>query len=255
MNLRAAFSLAGGFRTPKSGRRRGVSAIEYGILAALVAGVILAGVRETGVNLANLFGGFGTTVDSVVAPSGGSGSINFGAWTFSSWTVNSGGATPSATCTTPTPGITGLQNTNNLVLTQTNASLGINEIPGCTSTALSQAQYLDIEGAVGATSYVHIPNQSGSLTGPGSFTFKNSATQPAYTAVSASFASLDGYDWSIQTTSSDLSTIDAGYYACLAEGGTASSPSASGFTSMYCSNVPNYSFTQQESAALNTPEP
>lgn len=73
MNLRPAFSFAGDFRTPKADRRRGATALEYGILAALVLGAIVLGVRVTGVNLANLFGGFSTTVAGVVSPSAASG--------------------------------------------------------------------------------------------------------------------------------------------------------------------------------------
>ncbi len=53
--------------------RRGASAVEYGILAALIAGAITLGVTDTGVNLANLFGGFAKSAEGVVAPSSSSG--------------------------------------------------------------------------------------------------------------------------------------------------------------------------------------
>lgn len=55
--------------------RKAASAIEYGIIAGAIAVVILGGVAATGVNLANLFGGFGNTVSSIVAGSSSTGSV------------------------------------------------------------------------------------------------------------------------------------------------------------------------------------
>jgi Flp pilus assembly pilin Flp len=39
--------------------RRGVTAIEYGVILALILGVIIVGVTQTGINLRNIFDGFG----------------------------------------------------------------------------------------------------------------------------------------------------------------------------------------------------
>ncbi len=55
--------------------RKAASAIEYGIIAGAIAVVILGGVAATGVNLANLFGGFGNTVSSIVAGSSSTSSV------------------------------------------------------------------------------------------------------------------------------------------------------------------------------------
>lgn len=51
----------------------GVTAIEYGLIAALIAVVIIVGVRTLGINLNTLFGGVASTVanpSATPAPAG-----------------------------------------------------------------------------------------------------------------------------------------------------------------------------------------
>jgi Flp pilus assembly pilin Flp len=50
------------------GSRRGVTAIEYGVILALILGVIIVGVTSTGVNLRNIFCGFWKALSASSAP-------------------------------------------------------------------------------------------------------------------------------------------------------------------------------------------
>ena len=47
---------------------RGVSALEYAILAAVILGVIVVGVNALGVDISELFGRAGTALDSATTP-------------------------------------------------------------------------------------------------------------------------------------------------------------------------------------------
>lgn len=48
-------------------KKSGVAAVEYGVLAGLIAAVILGSVTAAGVNLANLFGGMGSSITAAQA--------------------------------------------------------------------------------------------------------------------------------------------------------------------------------------------
>lgn len=57
-----------------SADRRGIAAMEYGLIAAFVAVAIIGATSLLGGNLSNLFSGIATTLGGVTVPNPGSGS-------------------------------------------------------------------------------------------------------------------------------------------------------------------------------------
>jgi pilus assembly protein Flp/PilA len=49
-------------------KERGATAVEYGIMVALIAAVIITVVTTLGTNLSTLFGGMGTTIGNAPKP-------------------------------------------------------------------------------------------------------------------------------------------------------------------------------------------
>ncbi|UEM25122.1 Flp family type IVb pilin (plasmid) [Skermanella mucosa] len=64
---------------PALSSRRGVTALEYGLIASLIAVVIMVGVGQLGTNLNTMFSGLATTIGGVStggAAAGGAGGGN-----------------------------------------------------------------------------------------------------------------------------------------------------------------------------------